>query len=320
MKKIKFSIFLIVFLFIIFYLYYKQGVLPYNKNDKSTKIFVIRPGESLINIIDNLAKEDLIRSKIVFRLVVEQLGIGRKIQAGDFRLSPSMNAYEIAKTLTHGTLDLWLTIVEGLRKEEIAEIVSKKFNIREIEFISLTQEGYLFPDTYLIPKNANSEIVISILKRNYKNKVNENIINQAKTKGLTENELIILASIVEKEAKYKDDKVKVGSILLKRLKNNWPLQADATIQYALGYQPKEKTWWKKYLTINDLKIDSPYNTYKYTGLPPLPICNPGLDSINAIINADEKIIYWFYLSDKTGKMHYSVTLDEHERNIKKYLN
>ncbi len=319
MKKITIFFILLILFFIFIGFYYYQGTLPYNKLDKSTKIFVIKKGESLNSIINNLEKEGLIRSRIIFRLVVERLGISKKIQAGDFRLSPSMSAYEIAQTLTHGTIDKWLTIIEGLRKEEIAEIISKEFNVSQIEFISFSEEGYLFPDTYLIPKDADAEMIIKILKQNYHRKVNNDIIYLANKKGFNEKELITLASIVEKEAKLKDDKIKVASILIKRLKNNWPLQVDATIQYALGYQSKERTWWKKYLTESDLKIDSPYNTYKNLGLPPTPICNPGLDSILAVINADDNIPYWYYLSDKTGKIQYSKTLEEHERNIEKYL-
>ncbi|MCX7955865.1 MAG: endolytic transglycosylase MltG [Patescibacteria group bacterium] len=320
MKKIN-LIFLIFFLIIIFfYIFYKQGSLPVNKNSTKTKIFVILPGQPLQKIIDNLAKEELIRSKIIFYLIVKQLGIEKKIQAGDFRLSASMNAYQIAENLTHGTLDIWVTLIEGTRVEEMAKVLSKKFDIEEIEFIKKAQEGYMFPDTYLIPKNANVDIIIKILKNNYKNKVNQEIIKKAQKKGLTEKELIILASIVEKEAKKSRDKQIVASILLKRLKNNWPLQVDATIQYALGYQINEKTWWKKYLTYDDLKINSDYNTYINKGLPPTPICNPGIISIEAVANADINTPYWYYISDSQGKnMHYATTLKEHEENIEKYL-
>ena len=100
---------------------------------------------------------------------------------------------------------------------------------------------------------------------------------------------------------------------------NWPLDLDASLQYILGYQANEKSWWKKSITDEDKNIDSPFNTYKHPGLPPEPICNPSLSSIKAIINADENTPYWYYLTDKNGVMHYSVTLEEHEANIRKYL-
>lgn len=319
MKKIQAIFLILIFLIGFFIVFYYQGIKPYNKLDKSTKIFVIPPGQPLDEIINNLEKEKLIRSKIVFYFVVKKLGIEKKIQAGDFRLSPSMDVYQIAKNLTHGTLDIWVTLVEGLRKEEIGEIISKSFNIKEIEFTSLAKEGYLFPDTYLIPKYANAEIVIKILTDNFNKKFTQDLKIKAAKKGLSENEVVILASLVEKEAKSFADKKVVAGILLKRLDSDWPLQVDATIQYALGYQTKEKTWWKKYLAIDDLKIDSPYNTYKNKGLPPGPICNPGLDSIRAVIEADKDTPYWYYISDKKGNMHYAKTLEEHNQNIEKYL-
>jgi len=298
---------------------FRQGTLPFNKANRSTKIFVIAPGQPLQKIADNLEKEDLIRSKLVFYLVVKQLGIDKSIQAGDFRLSPSMDAYQIAKNLTHGTLDVWVTLIEGTRKEEMAQIIGNELNIPQVEIIKLAKEGYLFPDTYLLPKDASAETVINILKKNFDNKFTPELIAKATKKGLSQEQVVILASIVEKEAKHAEDKNKVASILLKRLKNDWPLQVDATIQYALGYQTNEKTWWKKELSFDDLKIDSPYNTYKNKGLPPTPISNPGLISIMAVIDADSSTPYWYYISDKQGNMHYAKTDQEHQENINKYL-
>lgn len=318
MKKIYFLIIIILITSFASYLYYKEGTFPVNKNDKSTKIFVIRKGESLSNIAKNLANEGLIRNKIVFYLVVKRLGIERKIQAGDFRLSPSMDGYEIAKTLTHGTLDLWVTFIEGMRKEEMAQIISRYFNIPEIEFVKMGREGYLFPDTYLIPKDATAGSIINILENNFYKKFDKSLQEKAKQQNLTPEEVIIIASLVEREAKFNEDRPLVASVILNRLKIGMKLDIDATIQYALGYQPIEKTWWKRNLTKEDLEIDSPYNTYKNPGLPPTPIANPGLTSIKAVINAP-KTDYLYYLSDKKGKIHFAKTLEEHNENIKKYL-
>ncbi|PIV09677.1 endolytic transglycosylase MltG [Candidatus Roizmanbacteria bacterium CG02_land_8_20_14_3_00_36_15] len=319
MKKNSVAIITVLIIAICFYLFYKEGTLSVNKNDKSTKIFVIGRGESLNQVANNLSKNDLIRNKLVFYLVVKRLGIEKKIQAGDFRLSPSMDAYQIAKTLTHGTLDVWMTIIEGLRKEEIAQVVSKDLDIPEIEFLKEVKEGYLFPDTYLIPSQATTGGVIEIFVNNLYRRFNERLRKKAEEKGLTEKEVLILASLVEKEARHDEDRQKVASIILKRLKNDIKLQIDATVQYALGYQSEEKTWWKKNLTQEDLDIDSPYNTYKNEGLPPGPIANPGLASIEAVINADANTSYLYYISDKNGNMHYARTLEEHQANIDKYL-
>lgn len=319
MKK-RILVFLILLFFLIsgFYLYYKEGILPVNKNDKSTKIFVINKGESLTNIVKKLHNEKLIRNKIVFYLLIKQLGLEKKIQAGDFRLSPSMSAEEIAQTLTHGTLDIWVTIIEGLRKEEIAQIINKNFNIPEIEFIKYAKEGYLFPDTYLIPKNADLKTVLNIFEKNFNTKVNDNLRKKIAEKDLTIEKTIIIASLIEREAKFAKDRPLVASVIFNRLDTNMKLDIDATVQYALGYQIKEKTWWKKYLTKNDLSFDSPYNTYLYPGLPPGPICNPGLESIMAVLDAP-KTDYYYYLSDKKGHLHFAKTLEEHNKNIRKYL-
>lgn len=293
--------------------------MPVNKNSLTSTIFIVNPGDPLNTIINNLSKQGLIRNKIVFYLIIKQLGIERKIQAGDFRISPKMTATQVAKNLTHGTLDVWVTLIEGTRKEEMAQIISKDLNIPETEFIKDSTEGYLFPDTYLIPATATAESVVSILENNFDKKFSQELRNQAKNKNLTEKEVVILASLVEREARQPATRQKVAGIILKRYLADWPLQVDATVQYALGYQQYEKSWWKKNLTEEDLKINSPYNTYKNTGLPPEPICNPSLSSIEAVVNADPKTPYWYYVTDKNGVMHYAVTLQEHNENIRKYL-
>lgn len=302
------------------FLVYKEGSLPVDKANTTPKIFVIEPGAGVNQIAADLSKEGLIRSKLVFYFVVKLNGLESKIQAGDFRLNKAMNAPEIARALTKGTLDQWVTIIEGLRKEEIAQILNEKVGIDPEEFTDKASEGYLFPDTYLIPKGASSETVLSILQNNFDKKYTPDMQSIAAQKGFSKDEVVILASLVEKEARSFENKVKVASIIVKRYKKGWPLDLDATIQYALGYDPIKKTWWKKAVNNADVKINSPYNTYKNLGLPPTAICNPGLDSINAVLQADPNTPYWFYISSRDGStMHYARTIEEHNRNIAKYL-
>lgn len=321
MKKFIILIVLLAILGISLFLFYQEGTLPVNKTDSTEKIFVVKEGEKLDSIINNLSKEKLIRNRIVFYWIVKQKGIEKNVQAGAFRLSPSMTAYEIADKLTHGApLDNWITIREGLRKEEIAELLSQEFGIHETEFNQLAKEGYLFPDTYLIPVNANAQDVITILTNNFNSKVTPEIKNKGEELGLSENQIITLASLVEREAFGDGDRQEIANILLKRLKEGHKLQIDATVQYVLGYQPGEKRWWKKDLTFDDLEVNSPYNTYLNFGLPPEPIANPGLASITAVVNADPKTPYLFYIHDKNGVTHYAKTSEEHQRNIDKYLN
>lgn len=318
MKRLWGSLIILALLVIVFSFWYKEGLLPVEKDDNTAKIFVIKQGESINSIVNNLKNADLIRDKLVFYLLIKKLGIEKSIQAGDFRLTRSMSAVEIAKELTHGTLDVWVTIIEGLRKEEIANIFAKSHNIPETLFIEKAVEGYLFPDTYLIPRDAGVEQILKILSDNFEKKVSKDIVESAKNKGFSKDELLTLASIIERETQSYEDKKIVAGVLLNRLRLGMPLQVDATIQYALGYDEKERSWWKKQLSNKDLRIDSAYNTYINTGLPPGPICNPGLDSILAVIDAVDTN-YLYYISDKTGKMHYATTLEEHNRNISKYL-
>lgn len=319
MKKI---VIVLIFIFIIasgLFLYYKEGVLPVNAKNKTAKIFVIKKGDRVTAIAANLEGAGLIRNKVVFYLIVKRLGIDNKLQAGDFRLSSAMDAYEVARSLTRGTLDVWLTIVEGLRREEIAQIFSKELGLPESEFLKFAQEGYLFPDTYLIPKEATINMVIKLMTNNFQRKYTQALQNQARAKGLTDDQVVIFASLVEREARLDPDRRAVASILYKRYKNDWPLQVDATVQYALGYQPLERSWWKKNLTQDDLAIDSLYNTYKTGGLPPAAIGNPGAAAIAAVVESDETTPYWYYLSDLNGIMHYATTIEEHNANVAKYL-
>lgn len=299
------------------YLFFREGTLSVDKNDKTPRIFVIRPGDGLNVIINRLKEQNLIRNRIVFFAIVYQLGIDKKIQAGDFRLFSSMDAFEIAKNLTHGTLDKWVTILEGWRKEEIAERISKDFEIPEIEFTQEAPEGYLFPDTYLIPKDATTDTVISILTNTFENKFSPLEVKRKKL-GLTKNQTVTLASLVERESKFDSERQKIASVLLKRYQEGIPLQVDATVQYVMGYDTRKKTWWPVPLR-EDLKINSPYNTYLNIGLPPGPISNPGFASLEAVVNADPETPYLFYIHDKKGRIHFARDGEEHERNIKKYL-
>lgn len=320
MKKLTIVGILIAILALTGYVYYYEGNLPVQENKKEKEVFVVPKGSSVNDIINKLADQHLIRNKVVFLFVVKQLGIENSIQAGSFRLSPSMTAKEIATQLTKGSDDEWVTIIEGIRKEEVAEIMARQFDIPATEFTKAAQEGTLFPDTYLISKEASIDTILSVIENNFKKKYNQTLRARAQAKGLTDNQVLTMASLVEREANSRASKREVASILYKRLKNDWPLQVDATVQYVLGYQEREKTWWKKFLTASDLKIKSLYNTYENKGLPPAPIASPGLDAIEAVLDADPSTPYWFYISNADGsKMIYSRTLEEHNANIQKHL-
>lgn len=300
------------------WIWWRDSISPVDTKDTTPIVFMVREGDGVKTIASNLATQNIIRSSTGFYLLVKLLGIERQVQAGEFRLTRAMDAKEVALELTHGTSDQWVTTLEGWRDEEIASTLSKDLDIPEDEFLKYTKEGYMFPDTYRVPQDASAAAVAQIFLTNFNKKITPQMIADAKKEGLTLDQVIILASIVEREGRTVDDRPVIAGIILKRLKANWPLEVDATLQYALGYQASDKTWWKKSLTDADKKIDSPYNTYLNTGLPPTPICNPGLESINAVIYSKASD-YWYYIHDTTGAVHYAKTLQEHNANIAKYL-
>lgn len=322
MNKLWLRLSVFILLLLIFFggswFWWNDAISPANPKDKTSQIFVIKSGESARSIATRLKNAGLIRDQIGFFLLVKLGKSANKLEVGDYRLNAAMSAVEIIDELSHGTLDVEIRTTEGWRLEEIALKLAKELSIPESEFLKNAREGYMFPDTYFIPKDATAGAVVKIFSDNFNKRVTPEIIEGIKKQKLTLDEGIILASIVEREGVSDTDRPIIAGILLKRLDNDWPLQADSTLQYALNYQAENQTWWKKVLTDADKKIKSPYNTYINTGLPPGPICNPGLSSIKAVANP-VMTDYWYYLHGPDGQAHYAKTLEEHEANITKYL-
>lgn len=313
---------LFVILFIIaatYLLWWNQAVKPIDPTNNTPVTFTISTGENARSIAERLQQESLIRSSVAFFLLARFTGFGNNIQAGQFILTPSMDMESIANNLTHGTIDVRITVPEGWRSEEVALKLAQELSIPESEFLRVAREGYMFPDTYLIPKDASATAVTDIMFENFKSKTVKFDENRLKKRGISTKDLVIIASLVERESKFDDDRPLVASVILNRLKLGMKLDIDATVQYALGYQQKEKSWWKKELTIDDLGIKSPYNTYKNQGLPPSPISNPGLAALEAVYNAPETD-YLYYVSDNTGKIHLASDIEGHNINISRYLN
>ena len=288
------------------FLFYRWAASPVDLKKTQPQIFVVPQGQSATTIAKRLKTEGFIKSRTVFKLLVDRKDLTTKLQAGDFRLSPSMNLNTIIDSLTHGSLDYWITFPEGLRAEEYAEKLVEKSAINPQEFILAAKpyEGQLFPDTYLIPQTASAQDIVTLLTDTFKEK-----------SPTQDKNLIILASLIEREAKHAQDRPLVSSVLHNRLKINMALQIDATVQYILGQTDQ---WWKRNLSKEDLQISSPYNTYLHPGLPPNPIANPGLDSLQAALNP-AKTDYLYYVSDSSGYNHYAADLDGHNANVKEFL-
>ncbi len=316
MKKLIIVTILLIIVIFGSMLWWKNGVSPADSSNKKFMIFVVEKGDGVREISNRLKAKGLIKSPIAFFLLVKQLGLDKKIEAGDFRLSVSMTAQEIAQNLTHGTLDIWTTVPEGKRATEIAEILKGKipsYNSLWVNTLTLN-EGYLFPDTYLIPKDADIKTIVSQMKDNFDRKyAGINVSNSR----LTKSQIVILASLIEREAITNAEKPIIAGILLNRRNAGMALQVDATIQYAKGQNRSNKKWWEPVTLEEYRSVASDYNTYLFTGLPPGPISNPGFEALRGAASpADTDYLY--YLHDKNRQIRYAKTLREHNANIEKY--
>jgi UPF0755 protein len=303
---------------------YKRNLsVPNSSSDDKVRI-EITEGESVTDILQNLLEEDLITQKNYYyaKAYLRLNDLGASLQAGVYNLPKNLTLVELLETLQYGrNEEVWVTIPEGLRKDEIAELVNSEL-ANDIfspgEFLALTEdptfiqtleleievdnlEGFLFPDKYSFAAEAGTEAVLAMLVGNFKTKVMREYTYED----------IILASIVEREGYNGNDRPIIAGIILKRFEEGWLLQTDATLLYPL----KD---WKHPITQEVKENNNPYNTYKNIGLPPTPICNPGLQSIEAVWNPTETN-YYYYIHDKDGNPHYAETLDKHNENVNQYL-
>lgn len=293
-------------------------MLPPSK-DKSVVLFDIEPNSSSFKIAQDLKKSNLIKSVYLFLIYLKLKKA--VVQAGVYELSPSYSLSELTEKLLRGEVKEWvITFPEGFSIKEMAERLQKEGVIKKEEFLKETSlvskykkefdfidplapslEGYLFPDTYRFSYRASPEDIIKKMLLNFKKRT-ENIKPNYKT--------LILASIVERESKSLEDKKMIASVYFNRLNVRMKLEADPTVQYAKGN-------WEP-ITVSDYKIESPYNTYKYHGLPPSPICNPGLEALKAVIEP-QKTDYFYFFHTQDGKTIFSKSKEEHDKNKADYL-
>ena len=322
-NKILFILALIGAVFIGWYLTNIQPV----SSSKDPQVFVVPKGQSTRTILENLQSEGIIRSAPaaeIYLFLTKQRGL---FQAGSFKLNPAMPIPEVASVLKTGTLDVWITIPEGWRAEQIADELKKQGLLEnstpdELYKLFRQSEGKLFPDTYLFAKNSSAEQIIEKMTDNFDVKTSS--LTNERINPLT-HEFIIQASLVEREAKHDADRPLVASVLKNRLKIGMALQVDATLQYARATLTNNQqlttnnqlNWWPQ-ITSADKSINSAYNTYKFPGLPSGPIANPGIEALTAVINPAETN-YLYYISEPDGTTHYARNLEEHNSNIRRYL-
>lgn len=280
------------------------------------RLVSIEEGMGLSKISRSLKEASVIRSEILFEFFVTILSGDGGALHGDYFFNRKISVFGVAKKITRGEFGLTpikIRIPEGATIYDIANLFEEKFSkFNGVEFLKevRTEEGYLFPDTYFFLPNTKYNQVINDMKGVFASKIKE-IDDEIKLSGKSLEDIIIMASILEKEARTTESRRIISGILWKRIEIGMPLQVDAVFPYINGKNTYE-------LTLDDLKIDSPYNTYKYKGLPIGPIANPSLDSIKAAVGPTESE-YFFYLSDKEGNMYYAKDFEGHKKNRKLYL-
>jgi UPF0755 protein len=277
--------------------------------------YEIKKGESLQTISRDLEAQGYITSASLFYYAGRVLALGGFV-SGEYYLKQPQNMYQLLKIFSSGSygyVPVKITVPEGYTNKQIATLCTKLLgNCSEVDFMTQTKrlEGYLFPATYIFSPNTNTEKVIEKMIETYYKRTAD-LRTQFADTGLSEKDILTLASIIEREAGTEEEKPVIAGILLKRLENNQLLQVDAPFLYVYGKASKD-------LSREDLRTDSPYNTYLYKGLPPTPIGNPGLSSIEAVVNPKESP-YYFYLHGNDGKIHYAITYVEHLNNKKLYI-
>jgi len=311
-----------------------------NSNAPSTlsdKVRIVIPrGKSAEAVGALLYEEGLIKNPLAFKIYVQITGNADKLQAGEFEIAKNLKLPQLVEALFSPPLELWITIPEGLRREEIPERIVKSLemdtktaDIFTLQFLELTKdkEGFLFPSTYLFPRTVNAQQVIEKLNNTFDTQYAQfhtALVDGKTAGGLNNLEIVTLASIIERETKTNEERPVVAGIYLNRINLGMPLQADATVQYDVANREcsgrrncSGKDWWP-ILTRYDIDMKSPYSTYANLGLPPAPIANPGISSIKAVI-FPEKSDYLYYIHDPEGVIHYAKTLAEHNANVSKYL-
>lgn len=310
----------------------------------SRVVFTINKSDTIDDVSARLRKQDLITSELYFKTRV-RIANGEP-QPGSYKLTVGMSAADIADAITSEKSaaktknpDLKVVIIEGWRTEQIAAEVGKaglnggaKAFLAAVSEVDTSQfdflkdratksgksslEGYLFPDTYVFKADTPPEDLIQLMLLNFDEKVSKSMRDRAKEMNLTLNEVLTIASIVEREAQVGAERPTVADVYLNRIEQGWRLDADPTVQYAIG---NSKEWWPV-PTGKDLEVDSPYNTYTFEGFPPGPICNPSLDSINAVLfPAGTNFMFFVAKLDGSGEHAFAETLDEHNINVAEYV-
>jgi UPF0755 protein len=296
--------------------------------------FQVAWGETLLAIAGRLQAEGLVHDAAAFRSYLQYAGLDTSLQAGNYQLSPAMSPVQIAHSLQDATPgEVTLTILEGWRLEEIAATLpTSGLEISPEAFLDAARqvpdeypffveapadslEGFLFPGSYTLPRETTLPELNAILLESFEETLTAELQAGFTQQDLSVFEAVTLASIVERESIDREEMPMIASVFLNRLQAGIKLEADSTVQYALGYNSGHDSWWKSPLSSADLSIDSQYSTYRYPGLPPGPIANPGLSALRAVAFPAQTPYYYFRAAcDGSGKHLFAQTFEEHLAN------
>lgn len=293
--------------------------------------FRIEQGEAVESVAARLQQANIIANAQAFSDYLVYTGLDHTLQAGDYTISPGLSMIDIAHKMQDSTpADVTFVILPGWRMEEIAaSLPTSGLDIPPEAFLaaartppqvldlasSSTMEGFFLPDSYILPRKTTVDQLLEIIARNFSQHLTDDLRAGFAAQGLDVYQAVILASIVERESVHEDEQALIASVFFNRLNSGWSLGSDPTVQYALGYNSSQGTWWTNPLSAEDLKIDSPYNTYIHTGLPPAPIANPGLSALQAVAHPETSSYYYFRAKcDGSGYHTFAVTLEEQVAN------
>jgi len=311
--------------------YGEQLTQPLDRNGEE-QFFTIEPGESVPSIANRLEDNGLIRNAAAFRAYLIYTGLDTSIQAGEYSLSPALSTVDIARALQDATPeDIPFVILPGWRMEEIAaSLVTSGLNISPDEFLIAASsappilnflpafasaEGFLYPDSYILPREMTVEGLLQEFLRNFSLHLTTDLREGFTRQGLDTYQAVTLASIVQREAVVPEEGAQISSVFYNRLNAGMKLDTDPTVQYAIGYNTSQNTWWTNPLSAADLEINSPYNTYLYAGLPPGPISNPSLEALQAVAFPAETPYFFFRARcDGSGLHDFAITFEEHLQN------
>lgn len=315
----RFLVFCGIFVFALLLLAWGAKAYFCSKGDLT--VVTIEPGASGAAVARTLKEKGVIRSELAFKVLLKLTSSAKDLKAGRFDLRKNTSSFEVINCIKSGKCTHYekVTFLEGWRSEEIAEELSEKGITDARAFLDIVRqndlEGYLFPSTYLFAENTPPRKVVDEMLAQYKKNIAP-LFKKYKT-DLTEKQVLTVASIVEREAVVHDERPKIAAVYLNRFRIGKRLEADPTVQYALGFNLKENRYWKKGLTYKDLKIKSPYNTYRNAGLPPGPICNPSRESVLGVLNPQPDFDALYFVAETGGRHVFSKTFDEHRRNIRR---